>query len=39
MSEQVVTFGKKGKVGTITLDRPPANSYEIEFITQFGAAV
>ena len=39
MSEQVVTFEKVGKVGTITLDRPPANSYEIEFMRQLGSAI
>lgn len=39
MADQVVTYAKDGKVGTITLDRPPANSYEIEFMTQLGAAI
>ncbi|MCB8944248.1 MAG: enoyl-CoA hydratase/isomerase family protein [Ardenticatenaceae bacterium] len=39
MSEQVVTFAKAGKVGTITLNRPPANSYEIEFMRQLGVAI
>lgn len=39
MSEQVVTFEAKGKIGTITLDRPPANSYEIEYMRQLGAAI
>ena len=39
MSDQVVTFGAEGKVGKITLDRPPANSYEIEFMRQLGAAI
>ncbi len=39
MTEQVVTFVKNGKIGTITLDRPPANSYEIEFMRQLGAAI
>jgi enoyl-CoA hydratase/carnithine racemase len=39
MSEQVVRFSKTGKVGTITLDRPPANSYEIGFMRQLGAAI
>ena len=34
-----VTFSKDGKVGSITLDRPPANSYEIEFMRQLGAAI
>ena len=39
MSEQVVTFVAAGKIGTITLNRPPANSYEIEFMRQLGAAI
>ena len=39
MSEQVVTFAADGKVGRITLDRPPANSYEMEFMKQLGAAI
>lgn len=39
MMEQVVTFSKTGKVGTITLDRPPANSYEMGFMRQLGAAI
>ncbi|MEM7799465.1 MAG: enoyl-CoA hydratase/isomerase family protein, partial [Chloroflexota bacterium] len=39
MSEKVVTFEGNGKIGTITLDRPPVNSYEIEFMRQLGAAI
>ena len=39
MSEQFVTFSKNGKVGSITLNRPPANSYEINFMRQLGAAI
>ncbi|MEM7531150.1 MAG: enoyl-CoA hydratase-related protein [Chloroflexota bacterium] len=39
MTEQVVRFEGRDKVGTITLDRPPANSYEIEFMRQLGAAI
>ena len=39
MSDQTVTFAVDGKVGRITLDRPPANSYEFEFMRQLGAAV
>ena len=39
MSEQVVTFEQMGKVGAITLNRPPANSYEIEFMRQLGVAI
>lgn len=34
-----VTFRVEGKIGLITLDRPPANSYEIEFMRQLGAAI
>jgi len=34
-----VSFSKDGAIGTITLDRPPANSYEIGFIRELGAAV
>lgn len=34
-----VTFSADGAVGTITLDNPPANSYDLEVMTQFGAAV
>lgn len=39
MTDQVIRFEKNEKVGLITLDRPPANSYEIEFMKQFGAAI
>lgn len=39
MSESVVTFSKEEGVGFITLDRPPANSYEINFMRQLDAAV
>ena len=39
MTEQVVTFEKHGKIGTITLNRPPANSYEIGFMRQLGGAI
>ena len=39
MTEQVVRFEKNDKIGTITLDRPPANSYEIEFMRQLGTAI
>ena len=35
----VVTFSKSGAVGQITLDRPPANSYEIEFMRELDAAI
>jgi enoyl-CoA hydratase/carnithine racemase len=39
MTERVVRFEKNDKIGTITLDRPPANSYEIEFMRQLGSAI
>lgn len=39
MSDQVVTFSKDGSIGNITLDRPPANSYEINFMTDLSAAI
>jgi enoyl-CoA hydratase/carnithine racemase len=34
-----VTFSADGPVGVITLDNPPANSYDLEVMTQFSAAV
>jgi enoyl-CoA hydratase/carnithine racemase len=34
-----VSFAAEGGIGTITLDRPPANSYEAGFIDELGAAV
>lgn len=34
-----VTFSADGPVGIITLDNPPANSYDLEVMTQFSAAV
>jgi enoyl-CoA hydratase/carnithine racemase len=39
MSEPVVTFSKSDSIGYITMDRPPANSYEIEFIHELGVAI
>lgn len=39
MSETVVTFSKDGAIGAITLDRPPANSYEINFMRNLDAAI
>ena len=35
----VVTFSKSGAVGQITLDRPPANSYEITFMRELAEAI
>jgi enoyl-CoA hydratase/carnithine racemase len=34
-----VTFSADGRVGTITLDNPPANSYDLRVMTEFAAAV
>ena len=34
-----VTFTNEGAVGFITLDHPPANSYDLAFMTEFSAAV
>jgi enoyl-CoA hydratase/carnithine racemase len=34
-----VEFSSHGRVGTITLDNPPANSYDLEVMSEFGAAV
>ena len=34
-----VTFAADGAVGTITLDNPPANSYDIEFMRELADAV
>ncbi len=39
MSEAVVTFSKKEAVGYITLNRPPANSYEINFMRDLNEAI
>src|SRR3954467_2896899 len=34
-----VTFSAEGAVGVITLDKPPANSYDKDFMDELGAAV
>ena len=34
-----VSFGTDGAVGTITLDKPPANSYDIEFMRELADAI
>lgn len=34
-----VTFTAEGPVGFITLDKPPANSYDFDFMEEMGAAV
>lgn len=39
MSDPVVTLSKSGPVGHITLNRPPANSYEIGFMRDLDAVI
>jgi len=39
MTEPVVTFSKSDSIGTLTLNRPPANSYEIGFMRDLEAAI
>ncbi len=39
MSEPVVAFSAAGPIGHITLNRPPANSYEIGFMRDLDAAI
>jgi len=34
-----VTLEREGGVGVIVLDRPPANSYDYDFLRQFGSAI
>ena len=34
-----VTFTDEGRLGFITLDKPPANSYDLEFMSEFSEAV
>ena len=34
-----VTYHDDGPLGFITLDKPPANSYDLEFMTEYAAAV
>jgi enoyl-CoA hydratase/carnithine racemase len=34
-----VSFSVEGAIGTITLDKPPANSYDLEYIQELAAAV
>ena len=34
-----ISFGADGAVGTITLDKPPANSYDIEFMRELAEAI
>jgi len=39
MADPVVTFSKSDAVGSITLNRPPANSYDIHFMRDLDAAI
>jgi enoyl-CoA hydratase/carnithine racemase len=39
MSEPFVTVSREGAVGVLTLNRPPANSYNMEFVRRLSAAV
>lgn len=34
-----VNFTQDGKIGTITLDNPPANSYDIHFMRELDTAI
>ncbi|TME90183.1 MAG: hypothetical protein E6I34_13455 [Chloroflexi bacterium] len=34
-----VRLEKEGKVGVIVLDRPPANSYDYQFLRDFAGAI
>jgi enoyl-CoA hydratase/carnithine racemase len=34
-----VSFSADAGIGTITLDRPPANSYDLEFVQELGRAI
>ena len=39
MTDAYVTLSKEAPLGLITLDRPPANSYEIKFMHDLNAAI
>jgi enoyl-CoA hydratase/carnithine racemase len=39
MSEPFVAVSREGAVGVLTLNRPPANSYNMDFVHQLSAAV
>jgi enoyl-CoA hydratase/carnithine racemase len=34
-----IGYGSEGRVGTITLDKPPANSYDIQFMDELSEAI
>ncbi|MBI3537195.1 MAG: enoyl-CoA hydratase/isomerase family protein [Chloroflexi bacterium] len=39
MSDPYVSLTREGAIGFLTLNRPPANSYDLDFVKQFTAAV
>ncbi len=39
MANTFVSLNREGAVGFLTLNRPPANSYDLEFVKQFTTAV
>ncbi len=39
MGQSAVTFSKAEAIGTITLDRPPANSYDLHFMQALDSAI
>ena len=39
MSEPFVTVSREGAVGVLTLSRPPANSYDLNFVRDLDAAI
>jgi enoyl-CoA hydratase/carnithine racemase len=39
MGEPFISVSREGAVGVLTLNRPPANSYDMEFVRQLSAAI
>jgi enoyl-CoA hydratase/carnithine racemase len=39
MSEQLVSVSRNGAVGVLTLNRPPANSYDLDFVRSLHSAI
>ncbi|MCP4359031.1 MAG: enoyl-CoA hydratase/isomerase family protein, partial [Chloroflexi bacterium] len=39
MSDAYVNLSKEGALGLITIDRPPANSYDLKFMQDLNAAI
>lgn len=39
MSEPFVSVSRNGAVGVLTLNRPPANSYDLDFVRDLGSAI